>query len=54
MILVKNTTLIASNYETPDGDFNVIGGISTDGSFEWSNDSNKRLTHSVVNTPQTF
>lgn len=45
MILVaENTTLIASNYETPDGDFNLIGGISTDGSFEWSNDFNKRLT----------
>ena len=45
MILVaENTTLIASNSETPDGDFNLIGGISTDGSFEWSNDFNKRLT----------
>ena len=44
MILVaENVHLIATNDDISQGDFNLIGGISTDRSFEWSNDRGKRL-----------
>ena len=44
MILVaENVHLVATNDDISRGDFNLIGGISTDQSFEWSNDREKRL-----------
>ena len=52
MILVaENVHLVATNDDISRGDFNLIGGISTDQSFEWSNDREKRLVIKRESSP---
>ena len=43
ILIAENTHLVAANDDIAFGDFNLIGGISTDRSFEWSNNIEKRL-----------
>jgi len=43
ILIAENTHLVAVNDDIAFGDFNLIGGISTDRSFEWSNNIEKRL-----------
>ena len=52
MILVaENVHLVAANDDISRGDFNLIGGISTDQSFEWPNDREKRLVIKRESSP---
>jgi len=43
ILVAENVPLIAVDSEISVGEYNLIGGISTDRSFKWSNDSRKPL-----------
>ena len=43
ILVAENVPLVAVDSKIPQGEYNLIGGISTDRSFKWSNDSRKPL-----------
>ena len=51
ILVAENVPLVAVDSKIPQGEYNLIGGISTDRSFKWSNDSRKPLNLSREESP---